>query len=58
LLTGSPASLTVGFMSQRSSHCRTAEMNRLATVDGLLQARGTLIITLVLVLLITNGGAG
>jgi hypothetical protein len=45
-------------MPQRSSHCRTAEMNRLATVDGLLQARGTLIITLVLVLLITNGGAG
>ena len=45
-------------MSQRSSHGRTAEVNRLATVDGLLQARGTLIITLVLVLLITNGGAG
>ncbi|MBT2143881.1 MULTISPECIES: hypothetical protein [unclassified Rhodanobacter] len=45
-------------MSQRSSHCRIAEMNRLATVGGLLQLGGTLLITLVLVLLITNGGAG
>ncbi|HZY34370.1 MAG TPA: hypothetical protein VFE75_11435 [Rhodanobacter sp.] len=45
-------------MSQRSSHCRIAEMNRLATVDDLLQLGGTLLITLVLVLLITNGGAG
>jgi len=45
-------------MSQRSSHCRIAEMSRLLAIDGLLQARGTLLITLVLVLLITNGGAG
>ena len=45
-------------MSQRNSHGRTVEMNRLATVEGLLQAGGTLIITLVLVLLITHGGAG
>mgnify|MGYP006909106599 CR=1 FL=1 len=45
-------------MSQRNSHCRTAEMNRLTTVGDLLQVGGTLIITLVLVLLITNGGAG
>ncbi|MDW2980012.1 MAG: hypothetical protein WBG81_02715 [Rhodanobacter sp.] len=47
-------------MSQRSSHCRIAEMNRLATVDGLLQLGGTLLLALVLVLvlLITNGGAG
>lgn len=45
-------------MPQRNSHCRTAEINRLTTVDGLLQVGGTLIITLVLVLLITNGGAG
>ena len=45
-------------MSQRNSHCRTAKMNRLAMVDGLLQAGGTLLLTLVLVLLITNGGAG
>ncbi|MEO8779172.1 MAG: hypothetical protein ABI389_10950 [Rhodanobacter sp.] len=45
-------------MSQRNSHCRTAEMNRLTTVDGLLQVGGTLIIALVLVLLITHGGAG
>ncbi len=45
-------------MSQRNSHGRTAEMNRLTTVDGLLQLGGTLLISLVLVLLITNGGAG
>lgn len=45
-------------MSQRNSHGRTAEMNRLATVDGLLQVGGTLLLALVLVLLITNGGAG
>ena len=43
-------------MSQRNSHCRIAEMNRLATVDGLLQLGGALL--LALVLLITNGGAG
>jgi len=45
-------------MSQRSSHCRIAEMNRHATVDGLLQLGGALLLALVLVLLITNGGAG
>jgi hypothetical protein len=47
-------------MSQRNSHRSIAEGNRLMTVAGLLQARGTLLITLVLVLvlLITNGGAG
>jgi hypothetical protein len=45
-------------MSQRNSHRSIAEGNRLATVDGLLQLGGTLLITLVLVLLITNGGAG
>jgi hypothetical protein len=45
-------------MSQRNSHRSIAEGNRLATVAGLLQARGTLLLALVLVLLITNGGAG
>jgi hypothetical protein len=50
-------------MSQRNSHRRIAENNRLVTVAGLLQVRGTLLlapalVTLVLVLLITNGGAG
>jgi hypothetical protein len=50
-------------MSQRNSHRSIAEGNRLATVAGLLQARGTLLlapalISLSLVLLITNGGAG
>lgn len=45
-------------MPQRNSHRRIAEMTRLATVAGLLQLRGTLLLALVLVLLITNGGAG
>ena len=45
-------------MSQRNSHCRTAESSRLTTLDGLLQVGGMLLITLVLVLLITHGGAG
>ena len=45
-------------MSQRNSHRSIAEVNRLATVDGLLQLGGTLLLALVLVLLITNGGAG
>ena len=45
-------------MSQRNSHRSIAEENRLMTVAGLLQARGTLLLALVLVLLITNGGAG
>ena len=45
-------------MSQRNSHRSIAEGNRLMTGAGLLQARGTLLIALVLVLLITNGGAG
>ena len=45
-------------MPQRNSHRNIAESNRLATVDGLLQVRGTLLLTLVLVLLITSGGAG
>jgi len=45
-------------MSQRNSHRRIAENNRLVMIAGLLQARGTLLLALVLVLLITNGGAG
>lgn len=45
-------------MSQRNSQHSIAKENRLTTVAGLLQARGTLLIVLVLVLLITNGGAG
>ncbi|WP_189441451.1 hypothetical protein [Rhodanobacter panaciterrae] len=45
-------------MSQRNSHRRIAENNRLVTIAGLLQVRGTLLLALVLVLLITNGGAG
>jgi hypothetical protein len=45
-------------MSQRNSHRSIAENNRLATIAGLLQVRGTLLLALVLVLLITNGGAG
>lgn len=45
-------------MSQRNSHRRITENNRLVTVADLLQVRGTLLLALVLVLLITNGGAG
>ncbi len=45
-------------MSQRNSQHSLTGSSRLAALDGLLPARGTLLITLVLVLLITNGGAG
>ncbi|SFK40663.1 hypothetical protein [Rhodanobacter glycinis] len=45
-------------MSQRNSHRRIAESNRLLAITGLLRLRGTLLLALVLVLLITNGGAG
>lgn len=45
-------------MSQNSSYSRIAESNRLMTTEGLLQGNSTLITTLVLVLLITKGGAG
>ncbi|MGH8144907.1 MAG: hypothetical protein ACREPY_01115 [Rhodanobacteraceae bacterium] len=45
-------------MPQRNNHLSIAALNRLATVDGLLQLGGTLLLALVLVLLITNGGAG
>jgi hypothetical protein len=45
-------------MPQRNSHYRNVKMTRLATVTGLLQVRGLLLLSLVLVLLITNGGAG
>lgn len=46
-------------MSQRNIQPSIASMNRLATVDGLLQLRGVLLLALLaLVLLITHGGAG
>ncbi|HET8898862.1 MAG TPA: hypothetical protein VFN09_08850 [Rhodanobacteraceae bacterium] len=45
-------------MSQRSSHRHVTLIDRLTTIDDVLQQRGSLIITLVLVLLIINGGAG
>ena len=45
-------------MSHSNNRCRTAKLDRLLTVDGLLRARGALLISLVPVLLITNGGAG
>ncbi len=57
-LTPTTGCRRVDYMPQRNSHRRTAEMTRPATGAGLLRLRGTLIITLVLVLLITNGGAG
>lgn len=45
-------------MSQRNSHRSIAKTDRLPTADGLLQSGIAIIITLVLVLLITHGGAG
>jgi hypothetical protein len=45
-------------MSQRSNPRRIAETHRHFTVNDLLLRRGTLLLSLVLVLLITNGGAG
>ncbi|NYE30200.1 hypothetical protein HDE78_003168 [Rhodanobacter sp. K2T2] len=45
-------------MSQRTSHRSNNQTRPLIAVDALLQLRGKLLLTLVLVLLITNGGAG
>jgi len=45
-------------MPQRNSHRSYTETIRPATVVGLLQLRGALLLSLSLVLLITNGGAG
>lgn len=45
-------------MSQRSSPRHSTGTTRLTTVAGILQLRGALLLGLVLVLLITNGGAG
>lgn len=46
-------------MPQRNIQPSIATSNRLATVGGLLQLRGMLLLALLaLVLLITNGGAG
>lgn len=45
-------------MSQRNTHRSTAKTNRLRTATGLLQVRVTLLLALLLVLLIINGGAG
>jgi hypothetical protein len=49
---------SVVVMSLRNSHHSIAKGNRPLTVAGLLQLRGTLLALLVLVLLITSGGAG
>ena len=48
----------VDLMSHRNAHRSTAKTNRLGTATGLLQVRGTLLLALLLVLLIINGGAG
>ncbi len=45
-------------MSQRNSHHDAIAMSRPAALGGALCLRGQLIIALVLVLLISNGGAG
>jgi len=58
-LTRPQVLLYVRLMPQRNNHLSIAAIERLATVDGLLQLRGMLLIALLaLVLLITNGGAG
>jgi hypothetical protein len=45
-------------MSQRSSHHPIEKINRPPTMIDLVRARGNLLLGLVLVLLIINGGAG
>jgi len=45
-------------MSQRNTTASIAERTRPPAVPGLLRLRGNLLLALVLVLLITNGGAG
>jgi|APDOM4702015073_1054812.scaffolds.fasta_scaffold361596_1 hypothetical protein len=45
-------------MSQRNSHHSNADTYRPPTVEALLPVAGGLLLALVLVLLITNGGAG
>jgi hypothetical protein len=45
-------------MPQRNSQRRIALTDRLPTIAGLLSLRGQLLLALVLVLLITSGGAG
>jgi len=45
-------------MPQRNNHRSTVETSRFATAAGLLRLRDTLSVALVLVLVITNGGAG
>jgi hypothetical protein len=48
----------VNDMPQRNSQRRIARMDRLPTIAGLSSLRGQLLLALVLVLLITSGGAG
>ena len=50
--------LAVDGMSQRNTTASIAERTRPPAVPGLLRLRGNLLLALVLVLLITNGGAG
>ncbi|WP_165488703.1 hypothetical protein [Dyella terrae] len=45
-------------MSQRTNHFSTTEKIRPPSNRGLLRLRNNLLLALVLVLLITNGGAG
>jgi hypothetical protein len=55
LLTGPEASASFSLMSHRSSAHSGFKNNRIAAAEG---ARALVLISLVLVLLITNGGAG
>jgi hypothetical protein len=58
LLTRPESSVTVGPMSHRNSARSMIAASRIFPVSGLVRARQIAILVLVLVLLITNGGAG
>jgi hypothetical protein len=58
VLTSVIRSLKVGDMSHRNTANAMTAKNQLALVSGLVSARQIAILVLVLVLLITNGGAG
>ena len=58
VLTNGFSSRTFGFMSQRNTPPEGTTTNRPATVEDALRLSGTFLLTLVIILLITNGGAG
>ena len=58
LLTAAADAVRVDSMPQRTSHRHIADMSRHAAFIGLVRLRGSLLLALVLVLLISTGGAG